>query len=162
MPKPAILAIDPGSSESAWAQIAEDRTLYGFGKIPNDDLIACLTRGDFDARHLAVEYMKPRGMPTAKEEMDTQFWAGRFVQAWGEQWTPIYRMDVKVHLCGSARARDANIRQAIIDLYSPTGGGKCKQIGVSGNQGPLYGVSKDVWSALGIALTWLEKSRAAD
>ena len=48
---------------------------------------------------------------------------------------------------------DPNVRQAIIDLFPPTGGGKCAQIGTKGQPGPLYGVSSHAWPALGVALT---------
>jgi len=55
---------------------------------------------------------------------------------------------VKLHLCGSARAKDTNIRQALIDRY-----GGSAAIGKKAAPGPLYGVSKDVWSALAVAVT---------
>jgi hypothetical protein len=60
---------------------------------------------------------------------------------------------VKSYLCGSQQAKDANIRQALINLYPPTGGGKVPQIGVQGNEGPLYGIKSHMWAALGVAAT---------
>ena len=53
-----------------------------------------------------------------------------------------------MRVCGSARAKDANIRQAIIDRC---GGPESIKKG-----GPLYKVSGDVWSALAVALTWCD------
>ena len=58
-----------------------------------------------------------------------------------------------MELCHTTRAKDKNIRQAILDLYPPTGGGKTPQVGTKKQHGPLYGVSGDAWQALGIALT---------
>jgi hypothetical protein len=46
------------------------------------------------------------------------------------------------------QAKDANIRQAILDRF----GGKEKAIGKKANPGPLYGVKSHLWSALAVAL----------
>ena len=82
------------------------------------------------------------------------------MEAWesatGTKPQQVYRKDVKMHLCGSMRAKDTNIRQAIIDRYPASGGGKCPQIGTKKEPGPLYGVSKDIWSALAVAITYSE------
>lgn len=67
------------------------------------------------------------------------------------------RKDVKLHLCQSPRANDATIRQALIDKF----GGKDAAIGNSKAKGPLYGITRDVWQALALAVTWWE-TRAAD
>jgi hypothetical protein len=47
------------------------------------------------------------------------------------------------------KAKDANIRQALIDKIGPQGTKK--------DPGPTYGISKDVWSALAIAVTHTAK-----
>ena len=51
---------------------------------------------------------------------------------------------IKVHLCESARAKDGNVRQALIDRIGAQGTKK--------KPGPTYGVSKDVWAALAVAV----------
>jgi len=61
---------------------------------------------------------------------------------------------VSMALCKNNRANDSNVRAAIIDLYPSIGGGRIPQIGSKKEPGPLYGVSKDVWAALGVALTF--------
>jgi len=61
-------------------------------------------------------------------------------------------MAVKMHLCGQARAKDANIRQALIDRF-----GGAAAIGRKAAPGPLYGISGDVWQALGLAVTWWDR-----
>ena len=58
-----------------------------------------------------------------------------------------------MHLCGSAKAKDSNIRQAIIDRY---GGDPKRCIGTKKAPGPLYGISADQWAALALALTAAE------
>lgn len=65
-----------------------------------------------------------------------------------------------MELCKSTRAKDKNVRQAIIDIYPASGGGKTPQIGTKKEPGPLYGVSGDAWSAIAVGLTlqkWLER-----
>jgi hypothetical protein len=68
----------------------------------------------------------------------------------------IYRADVKLHLCNSHRAKDKNVRQALIDLYGPT---KEAAIGRKASPGPLYGLAGDGWAALGVAVTAAAKYR---
>ena len=64
----------------------------------------------------------------------------------------VYRQDVKQFLCHSARAKDGNIRQAIIDRLGPPG--------VKSAPGVTYGISKHLWSALAVALTAEAKLKA--
>ncbi len=59
------------------------------------------------------------------------------------------RRAVKLALCGDSRAKDANIRQALIDRF-----GGSAAVGRKAAPGPLYGISRDVWSALAIAVTY--------
>jgi len=86
---------------------------------------------------------------------ETCVWIGRFIQAWGRG-EFVYRKEACVELCGSAKAKDPNIRQALIDRWKPTGGGKTPQVGTQSKPGPLRGISGDQWSALAIAVTYYE------
>ena len=61
----------------------------------------------------------------------------------------IPRARVKLALCGSARATDANLRQALLDRY----GGSGSAIGIRKAPGPLYGVKSHAWAALALAWT---------
>ena len=58
-----------------------------------------------------------------------------------------------MHLCRQNTARDPNIRQALLDRW----GGKKRAVGRKGEGKPLYGISKDVWSALAVAVTYAEQ-----
>jgi hypothetical protein len=172
-----LLSIDPGNVESAYCVFNGSEPL-DFDKLENSALLMSISVSG--CQHLAIETMFARGMPTAQEEMETQLWAGRFIQASGLPFTQIRRLDEKIVLCGSARATDANIRQAIIDRFGgefvAIGGKKCKAChgkGVRGRKhdpcdvcgaskyefppGPLHGMSGDCWSALAIAITWFER-----
>ena len=55
----------------------------------------------------------------------------------------LFRKDIKIHLCGTMKAKDANIRQALIDKHG--------KVGTAKNKGPLYGISSHLWSALAVA-----------
>lgn len=148
-----ILAIDPGTTESGWV-LLEDGTVSDSGVHPNHDVLRWVQAGQH-ADVLAIEMMRARGMPTSNDEFKTLVWIGRFQQAWSdpESVRLVYRQDVKMHICGSMKAKDANIRAALLDMFPGTGGGKVPQIGVKSKPGPLFGVSSHAWPALGVAIT---------
>lgn len=157
-----FVAIDPGNTHSAVACFDDDGAFTLSRKMPNEDLLRSLlvrspaslwTVGDryyrlAAAQHIAIEGIACYGMSVGAEVFETCFWSGRFVQAWGRDFTKVYRKDVKLHLCHSMRAKDSNIRQSIIDRY----GGKEKAIGRKKTPGPLYGVSADQWAAIAVGL----------
>lgn len=156
-----LLAIDPGNEESAAVQFGE-QGIVGFWKATNEEARRNIYRlvdeslgpdGAAGSRryHLAIEMIASYGMPVGREVFETCVWIGRFIEAWGGPYTLVYRRDVKMFLCGNNAAKDANIRQALIDRY----GGKDKAIGKKKAQGPLYGISSDVWSALAVGVTWM-------
>lgn len=106
--------------------------------------------------HLAIEMIASYGMAVGSEVFDTCIWIGRFIQAWNGPYTQVFRKDVKMHLCGQTKAKDANVRQALIDRFGP---GKDKAIGTKKNPGPLYGISGDIWAALAVAVTHYDKTK---
>jgi len=158
-----LLAIDPGNAHSAYVLLDGERVL-AFGKISNEELLAKLRstqHGDgpfWCADHLAVEMIASYGMPVGREVFETCLWIGRFLEAWSDAHTLVYRQQVKLEICKSPRANDATIRAALIDRY----GGKEAAIGRKAAPGPLYGVSGDVWSALAVAITWKELRRESE
>lgn len=143
-----MIAIDPGNEESAFV-IYEGGRLLEFGKVENVTLLARIPYHREVCSRLAIEMIASYGMPVGREVFETCVWIGRFVQAWDRPYELVYRHDVKLHLCGQPRAKDGNVRQALIDLY----GGKDKAIGKKKTPGPLYGVKADVWQALAVAVT---------
>ncbi len=154
-----ILAIDPGTTQSGWVVFDGSRVLES-GVSPNREML-------LKVRHcggpLAIEMIASYGMAVGREVFETCVWIGRMVEAFRdpEAVKLVYRRDVKLHLCGTAKAKDANIRQAILDLFPRTGGGKTPQIGTKSEPGPLYGVSSHAWAALGVALTARHQQEAA-
>lgn len=146
-----LLAIDPGTRESAWV-VWDGHQIIRFGKYLNGDLIDKIRRpasqewGD----QCCIEMVASFGMAVGAEVFETVYWIGRFAEAFGPlDVHRITRNEIKNHLCHSSRAKDANIRQAIIDRLG--------SVGTKKNPGPCYGVSGDVWSAIAVALTWWDK-----
>lgn len=151
-----ILAIDPGTTESGWC-IYDGNHVADSGVMPNDEMLAYVERPYFrvSGYRLAIEMIASYGMAVGREVFETCVWIGRFQQAWHkpEAVELVYRRDVKLHLCGTSKAKDSNIRQALLDLFPRTGGGATPQIGTKANPGPLYGVSSHAWAALAVAVT---------
>ena len=144
-----LLALDPGNTESAWLlyDTATGRPT-SWAKEPNPFV---LTRLDtITADELVIEMVASYGMAVGAEIFDTCVWIGRFIERWHGPYRLIYRPDVKLHLTQTRRAKDANIRQALIDRYGP---GKAVAIGLKATPGPLYGLTGDCWSALAVAVT---------
>ena len=167
-----LLAIDPGPERSAWVQYnLTTGGIDGAGlqNVPNLSLAYNITQWMGD--HVAIEGVQNMGMPAVGSALfNTAFWAGGFaIAAESMGWpvfypqdveqrahTVVYRKDIKLHLCGSLRAKDANVRQALIDRFPATGGGKVPQIGTKKQPGPLYGIKSHLWSALAVAVYWAE------
>ena len=99
---------------------------------------------------IVIEKVESYGMAVGAEVFDTVWWAGRFAEAACRVPVVMFpRRAVKLALCGDSRAKDANILQALIDRFGGSGA-----IGRKAAPGPLYGISRDVWSALAIAVTY--------
>jgi hypothetical protein len=149
-----ILALDPGPVQTGFCCYDGARVLR-CGVLPNDDMLDAVRHTP--NQRLAIEMIASYGMAVGREVFETCVWIGRFQQAWRapEAVELVYRKDVKMHLCGTPRAKDANIRQALLDLFPATGGGATPQVGTKGKPGPLFGVSTHVWPALGVAITAL-------
>jgi len=153
------LGIDPGEEQSAYVVVdSNSLRICGDGIIPNTTLLDSLDHGDLGvcANRLAIEKVEGRGKVVPQSALDTNKWAGRFIQAWGGPFTEFYPRQIRIALCGTAAAKPKNIRQAIIDRYPATGGGYCPQVGIKSKPGPLYGITSHEWAALAVALTYLE------
>lgn len=149
-----ILAIDPGTTESGYC-IYDGARVHESGVLPNAEMLVRVQQ--WPAQRLAVEMIASYGMAVGREVFETCVWIGRFQQAWRDPSAVelVYRKDVKLHLCGTPRAKDPNVRQALLDMFPRTGGGATPQVGTKKQPGPLFGVSSHAWPALGVAVTAL-------
>lgn len=148
-----ILAIDPGNIESAYVVLDENLKPIRFGKINNFELLNMARNGEFkNCDHVAIEMIANMGMSAVGATLfDTCVWVGRFWEALINKIdfiAYIYRREEKINLCGSMKAKDSNIRQALIDRFGI--------VGVKKSPGWFYGVSKDVWSAIAIGCTYYD------
>jgi len=145
-----ILSIDPGNEVSAYTILNERLQPIKFDILPNDDLITRLKKiyPDSHNEHFAIEMVASYGMAVGKTVFDTVFWIGRFWDAAElfEHKQLIYRKDVKMNLCHSMKAKDSNVRQALLDRFG--------EVGTKKNPGWFYGFKKDIWSAYAVGVTY--------
>jgi hypothetical protein len=148
----SILAIDPGTEVSGFVVIGTHDEILDHGIIGHAEMLNFI---ELWRDRMAVEMVVSYGKPIGKSTIETIFHIGRYVQAYErpDDVLLIPRKTVTKFICMDAGAKDPQIRQALIDLYPRTGGGKIPQIGVKGNAGPLYGMRKDEWAALALAFT---------
>ena len=148
-----ILAIDPGCKESAYIIFnTATENILDHGHVGNYTLLGMckdVSSGNF----LAIERIEGFGMTAGQELFDTCFWSGRFCQAWqelhGANWQGVGRKSIKINVCGHSTAKDKDIREALIHRYG--------EQGTKSNPGKLYGISGHCWSALAVAVTYLDK-----
>ncbi len=156
-----LLCIDPGTKKSGAVIFNGEEIIESYPEIDNHELLEKIDY-DFmyDCEKLAIEMVASYGMAVGKEVFETCVWIGRFLQLFGQIHTErIFRKDVKLCLCNSMRAKDTNIRQAILDRFPATGGGKTPQVGIKKQPGPLFGVSKHAWAALAVGITYFEERK---
>lgn len=146
-----VIGLDPGPTESALV-VWDGRVIRGAALQPNEFILERLygLRHTEPAAVLAIEKIASYGMAVGAEVFETVYWSGRFAEAYGVQRVHrITRGEVKMHLCHSMRAKDANVRTAICDRF----GGEKIAKGRKAAPGPLYVIAADLWSALAVALT---------
>lgn len=153
-----ILGLDPGPDDTA-AVIFDAGKIEFAGVTSSEYLASTLPLLDYDV--IACEHLQCMGMAVGKEVFETAYWIGHFravAQAIEKPFHRIYRNEEKMTLCGTMKAKDPNIRQALIDMLGPQwiksevpGRKKPKIIR---SPGPTNGIHDDLWSALAVAVTF--------
>lgn len=150
-----VLAIDPGSTESAWCMIdIHSLRPQAFAKDDNFDVLGRLAQDDYDI--CIIEKVASYGMTVGEDVFDTCIWIGRFTQSALTSVEYIYRLEEKLHICGDSRARDANIRRALIDRFAIHDRKNGK--GTFREQDFFYGFRADIWTAYEEAQKQIEKA----
>lgn len=153
-----ILAIDPGNIESAYCVIDEETYMpEKFGKVKNEILLNLIYNrlsNSVNYYTMVIEMIASYGMPVGKDVFDTCVWIGRFIEAYDKDYKFIYRKEEKMNLCHSMKAKDSNIRQALIDRFGI--------VGTKKNPGWFYGFKKDIWSAYAVGVTYLDKLKESE
>lgn len=172
-----IYAIDPGTEKSALVTFNDWLEVDGF-IMSNEGLLVTLRSKAFRQvpAILAIERIEARGMAVGETTFETVHWAGRFMEAWetatgGLPVNRITRRTIKVHLCGDTKAKDPNIRQALIDRFGGSDAirkakkcpstrkdgheacPRCAGTGLLSSAGPLAGITSHMWAALAVAVT---------
>ena len=149
-----LYAVDPGTLQSALVVVEHaprGLAVIEHQTILNAALLPRLETAPLGAT-LVVEQIEAMGMAVGHETFETVWWSGRFHEAWpNNERYRLPRRPIKLHLCGSMQAKDANIRQALLDRF-----GGALAIGVKARQGPLYGVKGHEFAALAVAVTWID------
>lgn len=168
-----ILAIDPGSEQSAWLLLVDGRPVR-FAKEPNDEVRDRLRWGldssdggvaDLIADVVVIEFMSPRGEKLWTQTIETLWWAGRFAEA--ARPVPVERLSreaVKRHLCPpnpdaprKGAAKDGDVWASLVERF---GGGPDVAVGRKAAAGPLYGIHGDCRAALATAVAWADGARS--
>lgn len=154
-----ILGIDPGTLQSAYVLTDDNLEIKSFGKIDNQEMLKFLIEKlkENDNLKVAIEMIASMGMAVGQTTFETILWIGRFQQKCLDFLiTPtfIYRKDEKMNLCASMKAKDGNIRQALIDRFAKVD--KINGKGKKNNPDVFYGFSADMWAAMAITVTYYD------
>ena len=101
---------------------------------------------------VVIEMVASYGMAVGQTVFETCVAIGQFKQKAIENDIPVefvYRKDEKMNICHSMKAKDSNIRQALIDRFG--------EVGTKKNPGWFYGFKADIWSAYAVGITYLDK-----
>lgn len=157
-----ILAIDPGNEKTAWAMLEKNNKLEKgwkvcyFAKEENakfESRIRLLLSKKEQVANVAIEMIGHygTGMPAGKTVFDTCVEIGRIqilCESNGWKVSTIKRPTIKTYLCGTPRAKDGNVIQALKDRFGDKG--------TKSNPGFFYGVSADCWQAIACGIAWYE------
>lgn len=112
-----------GNIESAYCLIdSEDYIPLEFGKTANENLRVGMYNVQYDKA--IIEMVASYGMAVGATVFETCVAIGQFKEIAMRQNIPvefIYRKDEKMNLCHSMKAKDSNIRQALIDRFGEVG-----------------------------------------
>lgn len=137
-----IIGIDPGNKETAFVVITGGEIRDHFYGCNESALNRLRLHAAINKTEIYCEMIASYGMPVGKSIFDTCLFIGRIMEALPDV-KLITRNTVKNTICHSSKAKDANIRQALIDIYG--------EVGTKKNQGGTFGISGDKWAALAVA-----------
>jgi hypothetical protein len=155
-----VLAIDPGPTMSGWVVIDTDAGLepLEFGKAENEELLHQIGLGSFMYDRAVIEMIASYGMSVGAEVFETCVWIGRFYERARHfsdmRPTLTVRKEVKLHHCGTTKANDSNIAQALIDRFALGQPNRGK--GTKLAPGFFYGFKSDIWAAFALAVQYAD------
>lgn len=169
-----IMAIDPGTTSSAYI-IWDGSKVLDKGYLTNCHMLSRIVKFQHESimdrsmdaamghykipvtfPEVYIESIVSYGMPLGQETIDTCVWIGRFHIV--ANTNLINRKQIKIHHCGTTRAKDKNIRQTLVDKYGP--------VSTKANPNPVHGgdykdkMKDHLWSAFALA-TYVSECVAA-
>lgn len=145
-----ILAIDPGPQVSSSVIYDTQNGSIDANTEDNKQLLAYLRRSKLE-QTVVIEQVASYGMAVGEDVFETVYWSGQFAEAFQARSRTVERIKrhaVKQHVCHDTRAKDSNIRQALIDRFGAQGTKK--------QPGKTYGLKGGEWQALALAVTYAE------
>lgn len=159
-----ILAIDPGNIQSAFTVIdSETYEPIAFGKEDNEAIYKKGRTWWKFAERVVIEMVACYGMPVGREVFDTCIWIGRFAsmaEQNGREVEMIVRNQVKIILCNSSKAGDANIRRVLIDRFAKHDLKNGK--GTKNKPDWFYGFAADVWQSYALGVAYIDQQRGPE
>ena len=152
------IAVDPGTEQSAIVVWNGKQVLDAW--IAKNDLMLSRIKTLMPAfpghskKYFVIEQVRCYGMTMGADMIDTVFWSGRFAEAWGREFVLMPRMDVKMHLCHTSRAKPKNTRQAMIDRFGKPPTKKTPNEIYNG-----FKIATHLWSAWELAVTFYDKTK---
>ena len=165
-----ILAIDPGTTLSAYALIRDDYSIISAAKVPNEELLTLVKGGEWS--EMVIECMEARHVVNGvigAETYDTCYWIGRYMQAaidLGKTVHQIYRAQERSRLVPTKKNKlpkhpahvgqsaDSQIRATLIRRFAQHDMKNGK--GTAKNKDVFYGFARDMWSAFAIGVVHLD------
>jgi hypothetical protein len=145
-----LLAIDTGTRDSAYAVVdTETYRIIESKKVPNAQLMTVVRKGYYDM--CVVEMFSSYGNRSGTEVFDAIVMVGQVKEACATRevsCTLIKRKEVKMHICNSMSAKDADVIMALKDRFG--------EKGTKDSPGWFFGMKSDGWQAYGLAVTFLD------
>lgn len=155
-----ILAVDPGTTESAFCLIDGKGNVHDKGKVANATLLDYIWTNAKKIDHLVCEMVASYGMAVGAEVFETCTMIGQIERTADIKEIPrsrVFRIEEKIAICHDSRAKDANIRRALIDKYAQHD--LQRGTGTKKNPDHFYGFKSDIWAAFAVGVTYLDKLR---
>ena len=154
---------DPVTADNTklvWAKMHQNTILL-------DEMRRMDTR-PLDRRRYVFEGISSYGKKVGGDTFGTLKWIWRMFEAVDSRRRPgspepvvVLRRVVSAHLVGSCPKgkMDAMIKRALAERFAGMGAEPRTAVGLKKSPGPLYGVAKDMWSALAVAVAYAEGAK---
>lgn len=145
-----IIAIDPGTTQSGAVAFIDGPSCEGV-ILSNEEMLRWLDSHIRINWSLVIEFpaFYGKNMTAGASVFETCYWIGRFREAWGREIVRVFRQTVKAHVCGSAKAKDAQVNACLRERWG--------EKGTKVNPNPvMYGLKSHMLPALAVATWYLD------